>query len=133
MTAVARDVLAALAVEIARLQTRVDALEQCSGVARCRPRDDDDQRVVRVLAEAVERTTSTLELPSGVSRFRVRDVRRLAQLVPDLHAALRAADATSSGSLAKLFRRVEGQNIAGVTVTRAATRSGTLIWRLTRW
>ncbi len=65
-----------------------------------------------------------------VGRFSAAEVRRHATLHPDLRAALAAADCDSPRSLGRLFRRLEGRSVTGVTLARVGEDRHGLVWVL---
>jgi hypothetical protein len=89
---------------------------------RARPRDDDDRRVLLVLADC-----GGLE-----ARFSAREVVAHAKEVPELALALETADAETPRAVGRLFRRIEGRAIGNVRLDRCGEDRGGLVWRVSR-
>lgn len=105
----------ALATRLAALEDRVTALE-----ARFRPGDAADVQALMAIATAVP----------GREPFTSRQLFTLARIVPELAAALEAADVVNPLELGKLLARLTTRTIDGVAVERVDTvRAGTR-WRI---
>lgn len=88
---------------------------------RSRPRDEDDLRVFHAMA---------VNQDVRSTRFSAADVIRHALVARALRDALTAADCENPRSLGRLFRRIEGREIDGLTLVRVGEDRHGLVWVL---